>query len=80
MISRSHSQAGCYGTGPLFLVGCGYNAYPAGSKYAEYPQMDDKQEDRQRRKYRYIVHAEQNALSFRSASSLDGEKRSTGLV
>ncbi|XP_037552369.1 cytidine and dCMP deaminase domain-containing protein 1 [Nematolebias whitei] len=58
-------SAGCCGTGRLFLVGCGYNAYPAGSKYAEYPQMDDKQEDRQRRKYRYIVHAEQNALSFR---------------
>lgn len=47
-------------------MGCGYNAYPAGSHYAEYPQMDTKQEDRQRRKYRYIVHAEQNALTFRS--------------
>ncbi|XP_017285603.1 cytidine and dCMP deaminase domain-containing protein 1 [Kryptolebias marmoratus] len=58
-------SAGCCGTGHLFLVGCGYNAYPAGSKYAEYPQMDNKQEDRQRRKYRYIVHAEQNALTFR---------------
>ncbi|XP_041835224.1 cytidine and dCMP deaminase domain-containing protein 1 isoform X2 [Melanotaenia boesemani] len=58
-------SAGCSGTGCLYLVGCGYNAYPAGSKYAEYPQMDNKQEDRQRRKYRYIVHAEQNALTFR---------------
>ncbi|XP_075950571.1 cytidine and dCMP deaminase domain-containing protein 1 [Anarhichas minor] len=54
------------GTGCLCLVGCGYNAYPAGSHYAEYPQMDNKQEDRQRRKYRYIVHAEQNALTFRT--------------
>ncbi|KAM9334022.1 cytidine and dCMP deaminase domain-containing protein 1 [Symphorus nematophorus] len=54
------------GTGCLYLVGCGYNAYPAGSQYAEYPQMDDKQEDRQRRKYRYIIHAEQNALTFRT--------------
>lgn len=60
------SKAGCDGTGRLYLVGCGYNAYPAGSQYAEYPQMDNKQEDRQRRKYRYIVHAEQNALTFRS--------------
>ena len=51
--------------GRLYLLGCGYNAYPAGSQYAEYPQMDTKQEDRQRRKYRYIVHAEQNALTFR---------------
>uniref|UniRef100_A0A3P8S5N9 Cytidine and dCMP deaminase domain-containing protein 1 n=1 Tax=Amphiprion percula TaxID=161767 RepID=A0A3P8S5N9_AMPPE len=58
--------AGCDGTGCLYLVGCGYNAYPAGSQYAEYPQMDNKQEDRQRRKYRYIIHAEQNALTFRS--------------
>ncbi|XP_045913265.1 cytidine and dCMP deaminase domain-containing protein 1 [Micropterus dolomieu] len=54
------------GTGCLYLVGCGYNAYPAGSHYAEYPQMDNKQEDRQRRKYRYIVHAEQNAITFRT--------------
>lgn len=46
-------------------MGCGYNAYPKGSLYAEYPQMDNKQEDRQRRKYRFIVHAEQNALAFR---------------
>ncbi|XP_022060615.2 cytidine and dCMP deaminase domain-containing protein 1 [Acanthochromis polyacanthus] len=59
-------SAGCDGTGCLDLVGCGYNAYPAGSQYAEYPQMDNKQEDRQRRKYRYIIHAEQNALTFRT--------------
>ncbi|XP_008279263.1 cytidine and dCMP deaminase domain-containing protein 1 isoform X2 [Stegastes partitus] len=59
-------SAGCNGTGCLYLVGCGYNAYPAGSQYAEYPQMDNKQEDRQRRKYRYIIHAEQNALTFRA--------------
>lgn len=62
----SWSQASCDGTGRLYLVGCGYNAYPAGSQYNEYPQMDNKQEDRQRRKYRYIIHAEQNALTFRS--------------
>lgn len=60
------SQASSDRSGCLYLVGCGYNAYPAGSQYAEYPQMDNKQEDRQRRKYRYIVHAEQNALTFRS--------------
>ncbi|KAM8903580.1 cytidine and dCMP deaminase domain-containing protein 1 isoform 2-T3 [Spinachia spinachia] len=59
-------SAATTGTGHLCLVGCGYNAYPAGSHYAEYPQMDTKQEDRQRRKYRYIVHAEQNALTFRT--------------
>ncbi|XP_019959469.1 cytidine and dCMP deaminase domain-containing protein 1 isoform X2 [Paralichthys olivaceus] len=65
--------AGCNGLGRLYLVGCGYNAYPAGSKYAEYPQMDTKQEDRQRRKYRYIVHAEQNALTFRTRDIRPGE-------
>ncbi|MEQ2291873.1 hypothetical protein AMECASPLE_017347 [Ameca splendens] len=59
-------SAVCRGTGCLDFVGCGYNAYPAGSHYAEYPQMDNKQEDRQRRKYRYIIHAEQNAITFRS--------------
>ncbi|XP_040888259.1 cytidine and dCMP deaminase domain-containing protein 1 [Toxotes jaculatrix] len=66
-------SAGCDGTGSLYLVGCGYNAYPAGSQYAEYPQMDNKQEDRQRRKYRYIVHAEQNALTFRTRDIKPGE-------
>lgn len=60
------SQAGSSGTGRLYLVGCGYNAYPAGSQYAEYPQLDTTQEVRQRCKYRYIIHAEQNALTFRS--------------
>lgn len=64
-------QGGCDGTGRLYLVGCGYNAYPVGSEYGEYPQMDNKEQDRQRRKYRYIIHAEQNALTFRSG----GEKR-----
>ncbi|XP_068612471.1 cytidine and dCMP deaminase domain-containing protein 1 [Brachionichthys hirsutus] len=59
-------STGAAGAGRLHLMGCGYNAYPAGSQYAQYPQMDDKQEDRQRRKYRYIVHAEQNALTFRT--------------
>uniref|UniRef100_A0A3B3Z823 Cytidine and dCMP deaminase domain-containing protein 1 n=1 Tax=Periophthalmus magnuspinnatus TaxID=409849 RepID=A0A3B3Z823_9GOBI len=57
--------------GGLYLVGCGFNAYPSGSHFNEFPQMDDKQEDRQRRKYRYIIHAEQNALTFRT-----GEMRS----
>ncbi|XP_022622394.1 cytidine and dCMP deaminase domain-containing protein 1 isoform X2 [Seriola dumerili] len=66
-------EAGCDGTGRLYLAGCGYNAYPAGSKYAEYPQMDNKQEDRQRRKYRFIVHAEQNALTFRTREFKAGE-------
>uniref|UniRef100_A0A3Q3J322 Cytidine and dCMP deaminase domain-containing protein 1 n=1 Tax=Monopterus albus TaxID=43700 RepID=A0A3Q3J322_MONAL len=61
---------GFEGTGGMYLVGCGYNAYPVGSKYAEYPQMDRKQEDRQRRKYRYIIHAEQNAITFRSEQAL----------
>ncbi|XP_029941830.1 cytidine and dCMP deaminase domain-containing protein 1 [Salarias fasciatus] len=64
---------GCSGTGRLDLVGCGYNAYPAGSHYAEYPQMDARQEDRQRRKYRYIIHAEQNALTFRTRDVKPGE-------
>lgn len=59
-------QSQCDGTGRLYLVGCGYNAYPVGSGYAEYPQMDHRQEERQNRKYRYILHAEQNALTFRS--------------
>ncbi|CAL8392284.1 unnamed protein product [Boreogadus saida] len=54
------------GTGRLYLVGCGYNAYPVGSQYAQYPQLDTKHPDRGRTKYRYIIHAEQNALTFRS--------------
>ncbi|MBN3316021.1 CDAC1 protein, partial [Atractosteus spatula] len=59
-------SSNCDGTGRMYLVGCGYNAFPVGSEYAEFPQMDDKQRDRETRKYRYIIHAEQNALLFRS--------------
>ncbi|KAK9981357.1 hypothetical protein ABG768_000902 [Culter alburnus] len=66
-------QSQCDGTGRLYLVGCGYNAYPVGSQYAEYPQLDHKQKERQNRKYRYILHAEQNALTFRSAEIKEEE-------
>ncbi|CAL1598061.1 unnamed protein product [Knipowitschia caucasica] len=52
--------------GGLSLVGSGFNAYPSGSQYQQYPQHDDKQEDRERRKYRFMIHAEQNAITFRS--------------
>ncbi|KAK2499948.1 hypothetical protein MC885_006541 [Smutsia gigantea] len=55
----------CDGTGALYFIGCGYNAFPVGSEYADFPHMDDKQKDREIRKFRYIVHAEQNALTFR---------------
>ncbi|KAF3825837.1 hypothetical protein GH733_006664 [Mirounga leonina] len=48
-----------------YRTGCGYNAFPVGSEYADFPHMDDKQKDREIRKFRYIVHAEQNALTFR---------------
>ncbi|XP_060923162.1 cytidine and dCMP deaminase domain-containing protein 1 [Limanda limanda] len=71
--ARRLSRRSLDGVGRLYLLGCGYNAYPAGSQYAEYPQMDTKQEDRQRRKYRYIVHAEQNALTFRTREIKSGE-------
>lgn len=67
-------QSECDGTGSMYLVGCGYNAYPAGSKYAEFPQMDARQEQRCNRKYRYIIHAEQNALTFRSTEVRGQEK------
>ncbi|XP_007251388.2 cytidine and dCMP deaminase domain-containing protein 1 [Astyanax mexicanus] len=67
-------QSECDGMGTMYLVGCGYNAYPAGSKYAEFPQMDTRQEERCNRKYRYIIHAEQNALTFRSTEVRGQEK------
>ncbi|XP_060754833.1 cytidine and dCMP deaminase domain-containing protein 1 isoform X2 [Neoarius graeffei] len=55
----------CDGTGSMYLVGCGYNAYPVGSQYAEFPQMDDKQEERQRRKYRSAdVKEDENTMLF----------------
>lgn len=50
----------------LSFVGCGFNAFPCGSQSNEFPQMDYRQDDRRKRKYRYIVHAEQNALTYRS--------------
>ncbi|XP_072370345.1 cytidine and dCMP deaminase domain-containing protein 1 [Scyliorhinus torazame] len=68
-------SSNCDGTGARYLIGCGYNAYPMGSEYADYPQMDEKQQkDREARKFRYIVHAEQNALTFRCQDIKDDEK------
>ncbi|KAI4897358.1 hypothetical protein NFI96_017344 [Prochilodus magdalenae] len=60
-------QAECDGTGAMYLVGCGYNAFPAGSEYAEFLQMGTRQEKRRHSRYQYIIHAEQNALTFRCA-------------
>ncbi|KAM4860218.1 cytidine and dCMP deaminase domain-containing protein 1 isoform 1-T1 [Thomomys bottae] len=65
----------CDGTGAMYFVGCGYNAFPVGSEYADFPHMDDKQKDREIRKFRYIVHAEQNALTFR-CQEIKPEERS----
>ncbi|XP_043928327.1 cytidine and dCMP deaminase domain-containing protein 1 isoform X2 [Protopterus annectens] len=64
----------CDGTGTLYLVGCGYNCYPVGSEYADFPQMDDQQKDREIRKYRYIIHAEQNVFTFRCRDIKEEEK------
>ncbi|XP_069745792.1 cytidine and dCMP deaminase domain-containing protein 1 isoform X2 [Narcine bancroftii] len=65
----------CDGTGARYLIGCGYNAYPTGSEYADFPQVDEKQQkDREARKFRYIIHAEQNALTFRCQDIKEDEK------
>uniref|UniRef100_A0A8C3VKC2 Cytidine and dCMP deaminase domain-containing protein 1 n=1 Tax=Catagonus wagneri TaxID=51154 RepID=A0A8C3VKC2_9CETA len=69
------SQKSCDGTGAMYFIGCGYNAFPVGSEYADFPHMDDKQKDREIRKFRYIVHAEQNALTFR-CQEIKPEERS----
>lgn len=67
-------QRSCDGTGAMYFVGCGYNAFPVGSEYADFPHMDDKQKDREIRKFRYIIHAEQNALTFRCREIKPDEK------
>nr|XP_033803557.1 cytidine and dCMP deaminase domain-containing protein 1 isoform X2 [Geotrypetes seraphini] len=69
------SPANCDGTGAMYFIGCGYNAFPVGSEYADFPHMDDKQNDREIRKFRYIIHAEQNALTFR-CQEINPEERS----
>uniref|UniRef100_A0A8C0G066 Cytidine and dCMP deaminase domain-containing protein 1 n=1 Tax=Chelonoidis abingdonii TaxID=106734 RepID=A0A8C0G066_CHEAB len=69
------SQSCDHGTGTMYFVGCGYNAFPVGSEYADFPHMDDKQKDREIRKFRYIIHAEQNALTFR-CQEIKPEERS----
>ncbi|EHB00050.1 Cytidine and dCMP deaminase domain-containing protein 1 [Heterocephalus glaber] len=45
------------------------------SEYADFPHMDDKQKDREIRKFRYIVNSEQNALTFR-CQEIKPEERS----
>ncbi|XP_063300907.1 cytidine and dCMP deaminase domain-containing protein 1 [Pelobates fuscus] len=71
---RSSNTTDCDGTGSMYFLGCGYNAFPVGSEYADFPNMDDKQKDREIRKFRYIIHAEQNALTFRSREIKPDEK------
>ncbi|KAM4797116.1 cytidine and dCMP deaminase domain-containing protein 1 [Rhinophrynus dorsalis] len=65
VIWAERKSVNCDGTGSMYFLGCGYNAFPVGSEYADFPHMDDKQKDREIRKFRYIIHAEQNALTFR---------------
>uniref|UniRef100_K7F2E1 Cytidine and dCMP deaminase domain-containing protein 1 n=3 Tax=Pelodiscus sinensis TaxID=13735 RepID=K7F2E1_PELSI len=71
----AEGKSSCDGTGAMYFVGCGYNAFPVGSEYADFPHMDDKQKDREIRKFRYIIHAEQNALTFR-CQEIKPEERS----
>ncbi|XP_069826119.1 cytidine and dCMP deaminase domain-containing protein 1 isoform X2 [Dendropsophus ebraccatus] len=72
---RKSSTTDCDGTGSMYFVGCGYNAFPVGSEYADFPHMDDKHKDREIRKFRYIIHAEQNAITFR-CQEIDPEEQS----
>lgn len=72
---RKSSPHHCDGTGAMYFIGCGYNAFPVGSEYADFPHMDDKQKEREIRKFRYIIHAEQNALTFR-CQEIKAEERS----
>ncbi|XP_075706180.1 cytidine and dCMP deaminase domain-containing protein 1 isoform X2 [Rhinoderma darwinii] len=62
---RKSNSLDCDGTESMYFIGCGYNAFPVGSEYADFPHMDDNQKDREIRKFRYIIHAEQNAITFR---------------
>ncbi|KAJ8256256.1 hypothetical protein COCON_G00201200 [Conger conger] len=63
----------CDGTGCMYLVGCGYNGYPGGSVCSAFPWMGSEEKDPRERKYKYIIHAEQNALIFRSAEIKEDE-------
>ncbi|XP_035867281.1 cytidine and dCMP deaminase domain-containing protein 1 isoform X5 [Phyllostomus discolor] len=74
VIWAERKSENCDGTGMMYFIGCGYNAFPVGSEYADFPNMDDKQKDREIRKFRYIVHAEQNALTFRCQEIKPEEK------
>ncbi|XP_063808069.1 cytidine and dCMP deaminase domain-containing protein 1 isoform X2 [Pseudophryne corroboree] len=71
---RKSNSLDCDGTGSMYFLGCGYNAFPVGSAYADFPHMDDKQKDREIRKFRYIIHAEQNAITFRCHEIKPDEK------
>uniref|UniRef100_A0A8D0GSI1 Cytidine and dCMP deaminase domain-containing protein 1 n=1 Tax=Sphenodon punctatus TaxID=8508 RepID=A0A8D0GSI1_SPHPU len=75
LLKTSCNDWNCDGTGAMYFIGCGYNAFPVGSEYADFPHMDDKQKDREIRKFRYIIHAEQNALTFR-CQEIKAEERS----
>ncbi|XP_043928325.1 cytidine and dCMP deaminase domain-containing protein 1-like [Protopterus annectens] len=56
----------CAGTGNMYLVGCSYNGFVIGSEFADFPRTVTAKQRSAVNKYKYIIHAEQNALYFRS--------------
>ena len=55
------------------IVGLGWNGFPTKSLYGEFPRPSDKDVpvgSRADKKYRYIIHAEQNALLLRNTKNI----------
>lgn len=54
------------------IVALGWNGFPTKALYGEFPRASDKDTEVQQKKYRYIIHAEQNALLMRNTKKIKG--------
>ena len=52
------------------IVGLGWNGFPTKSLYGEFPRASRSDDEALKRKYPYIIHAEQNALLMRNTKSI----------
>ena len=54
------------------IVALAWNGFPTKALYGEFPRASDKDEAAEKKKYPYIIHAEQNALLRRNAKNIEG--------
>ena len=54
------------------IVALGWNGFPTKALFGEFPRASDSDEAVEKKKYPYIIHAEQNALLLRNTKNIEG--------